>query len=80
MDTLGQTALHYAVMMKPLRPMAELLLEHGADPNTQTRVGSSPLLNAVQGSCKTPAFVPAWTLRSMTRPMAIVTILMLISS
>ena len=49
-DTLGQTTLHYNVMMNPLLPMAELLLKHQADPNTQTRVGSSPLLNAVQGS------------------------------
>ena len=41
-DTLGQTALHYAVMMNPLLPMAELLLEHGADPNTQTELDPVP--------------------------------------
>lgn len=49
-DTLGQTALHYSVMMNPFPPLAELLLEHGADPNTQTRSGYVPLMNAVQSA------------------------------
>ena len=58
-DTLGQTALHYAVMTQPMPSLAQLLLEHGADPNTQNRIGATPLLNAVQYPYVRP-LLPSW--------------------
>lgn len=46
-DTSGYTALHYAVRFQPAT-ICRLLLEHGANPNSQTRASlSTPLHRAI---------------------------------
>ena len=47
-DIAGQTALHFAVLVSPTPALAEVLLNHRADPNMRNRTGASPLINAVQ--------------------------------
>lgn len=45
-DTVGETAFHYVVVEDRI-DLAELLLAAGSDLNTQTRFGSTPLMDAV---------------------------------
>lgn len=46
-DTVGETAFHYVVVEDRI-DLAELLLAVGSGLNTQTRFGSTPLMDAVQ--------------------------------
>jgi hypothetical protein len=46
-DTVGETAFHYVVVEDRI-DLAEILLAAGSDVNTQTRFGSTPLMDAVQ--------------------------------
>ncbi len=46
-DAYGQTALHMAVRLNPVLPLAEILLQRGADVNMQTRSGTTALTNCV---------------------------------
>ena len=44
---MGETAFHYVVVEDRI-DLAEILLAAGSDVNTQTRFGSTPLMDAVQ--------------------------------